>query len=98
MLQLFNLTHSLLSILLQKIVSKTGENRIRRNSLTTLHSLPTTQSDIPPPQGGLVRQTTVPHGFNVSQSNHSWGGGIEEGVWRERASMVGMGIGVGEGA
>ena len=52
----------------QKIVSKSGEKRIRRNSLTTLHSLPTTQSDIPQPQMGLVRQTTVPHGFNVSAS------------------------------
>ena len=47
------------------MAARAGEKRIRRNSLTTLHSLPTTQSDIPPPSLGLVRQTTVPHGFNV---------------------------------
>lgn len=35
-----------------------GDKVIRRNSLTTLHTLPTG------PQ--MERQKTVPHGFNVS--------------------------------
>ena len=45
---------------------KSGKCRIRRHSLTTLHSLPisekgtTTTSSI-----GIERQSTVPHGFNV---------------------------------
>lgn len=37
-----------------------GDKVIRRNSLTTLHPMPTQD-----PQPGLERQKTVPHGFNV---------------------------------
>lgn len=53
-------------IVLQQ-TARSGDKKIRRNSLTTLHSLPSSQyPDIPVPPLGLDRQTTVPHGFNVS--------------------------------
>ena len=41
-------------------ITKSGQ-RIRRNSLTTLHSLPASIKGGP----GITRQATVPHGFNV---------------------------------
>ena len=39
-----------------------GDKVIRRNSLTTLHPMPTQEA-----QPGLERQKTVPHGFNVRE-------------------------------
>lgn len=41
-----------------------GDKVIRRNSLTTLHPMPTQD-----PQPGLERQKTVPHGFNVCHNS-----------------------------
>ena len=44
-----------------------GGERIRRNSLTTLHSLPSTTSSSVADSRRLAvgRQTSVPHGYNV---------------------------------
>jgi hypothetical protein len=39
---------------------RSGDKKIRRNSLTTLHSLPAETDSLT-----LNRQTTVPHGFKV---------------------------------
>jgi hypothetical protein len=50
-----------ISLLLHLKMNIQGDTKIRRNSLTTLHSLP---KDIQP--ATLERQQTVPHGFNVS--------------------------------
>ena len=47
---------------------KSRKCRIRRHSLTTLHSLPMSEKGAGSTTAGSVgieRQTTVPHGFNV---------------------------------
>lgn len=51
------------------IVFQPNERLFRRNSLTTLHSLPVSAEDEELrsiKKLGLERQATVPHGFNVS--------------------------------